>query len=84
MDPAEDDANVEWVRDCLADMRGFSDGSVYLNFPGFLEDNDELMRTTFGSAYGRLVDLKDEYDPTNRFRLNGNVVPSTATRTDGC
>ena len=75
-DPANDDANVGWVRDCLDDMRQFSDGSVYLNFPGFLEDNDETMRTTFGSAYERLVGLKDEYDPTNLFDHNANVAPS--------
>ncbi|ELY39120.1 FAD-binding oxidoreductase [Natronorubrum tibetense] len=76
-DPERDTANVEWARDCLADMRQFSDGSVYLNFPGLLEDNDELMETTFGSAYDRLVALKDEYDPTNRFSLNQNVTPTT-------
>ncbi|WP_254521958.1 FAD-binding oxidoreductase [Natrinema caseinilyticum] len=75
-DPERDDANVEWVRDCLADMRQFSDGSVYLNFPGFLEDNDELVRTTFGSAYERLVAVKDEYDPENRFDVNQNIKPS--------
>lgn len=71
-----DDANVEWVRDCLDDMRQFSDGSVYLNFPGFLEDNDELMETTFGPAYDRLVAVKDRYDPTNFFSLNQNVKPT--------
>ena len=76
-DPAADDANVEWVRDCLDDMRQFSDGSVYLNFPGFLEDSDELMKTTFGSTYDRLVALKDEYDPENLFSLNQNITPST-------
>lgn len=76
-DPERDDANVEWVRDCLADMRQFSDGSVYLNFPGFLEDNDELVQTTFGAAYERLVAVKDEYDPENRFDVNQNIKPST-------
>ena len=75
-DPERDDVNVSWVRDCLADMRQFSDGSVYLNFPGFLEDNDETMETTFGSAYERLVALKDDYDPTNLFSLNQNVKPT--------
>jgi hypothetical protein len=75
-DPQADDANVEWVRDCLADMRQFSDGAVYLNFPGFLEDNDETMETTFGSLYERLVALKDEYDPENVFRLNQNIKPT--------
>ncbi|QIO23509.1 FAD-binding oxidoreductase [Haloarcula sp. JP-L23] len=75
-DPAMDDANVQWVRDCLDDMRQFSDGSVYLNFPGFLEDNDETMAKTFGTAYDRLVAVKDAYDPTNLFALNQNVKPS--------
>ncbi|MDG5817571.1 FAD-binding oxidoreductase [Natronococcus sp. A-GB7] len=71
-----DDANIEWVRDCLDDMRQFSDGSIYLNFPGFLEEGDDMMRTTFGPAYERLVALKDEYDPENLFRTNQNIEPS--------
>lgn len=75
-DSETDDANVEWVRDCLDDMRQFSDGSVYLNFPGFHEEGDEMMRTTFGPAYERLVALKDEYDPENLFRLNQNIEPT--------
>ena len=77
-----DEANVEWVRDCLADMRQFSDGSVYLNFPGLLEE-EGMVRTTFGPAYDRLVALKDEYDPTNLFRLNQNVAPSKGIQADG-
>ncbi|MFD1564551.1 FAD-binding oxidoreductase [Haloarchaeobius amylolyticus] len=76
-DPQMDSANVEWVRDCLDDMRQFSDGSVYLNFPGFLEDNDETMETTFGATYERLSALKNEYDPTNLFSLNQNIKPTT-------
>ncbi|AFK19984.1 FAD-binding oxidoreductase [Haloferax mediterranei ATCC 33500] len=75
-DAEHDEANVQWVRDCLDDMRQFSDGSVYLNFPGFLEEGDEMMQTTFGPAYERLVALKDEYDPTNLFNLNQNIAPS--------
>ena len=81
--PENDDANVEWVRDCLNDMRQFSDGSVYLNFPGFLEERDDMMRTTFGPAYQRLVALKDEYDPTNLFDLNQNISPSESAQTGG-
>lgn len=76
-DPETDEANVEWVRDCLDDMRQFSDGSVYLNFPGFHEEGDEMMRTTFGPAYERLVALKDEYDPENLFQINQNIEPTT-------
>lgn len=78
-----DDANVEWVRDCLDDMRQFSDGSVYLNFPGFFEEGDEMMRTTFGPAYEQLVALKGEYDPTNLFNLNQNITPPGTAQADG-
>lgn len=81
--PEDDDTNVAWVRDCLNDMRQFSDGSVYLNFPGFLEEGDDMMRTTFGPAYERLVVLKDEYDPTNLFSRNQNIAPSGSAQTDG-
>ncbi|RDZ52192.1 FAD-linked oxidase [Haloferax sp. Atlit-6N] len=77
-DATADEENVAWVRDCIDDMRRFSDGTVYLNFPGFLEGGDETMQTTFGPAYERLVDLKDEYDPANLFRLNQNVAPSAS------
>ncbi len=82
-DPAYDDANVEWVRDCVADMRQFSDGSVYLNFPGFFEDGDELMETTFGSAYERLDALREEYDPAGLFRQNQDVPPAVAKNDGG-
>ena len=75
-DPAADDANVAWVRDCFADMRRFSDGSVYLNFPGFREDSTELREGTFGPDYERLVALKDEYDSTDMFGATGTIKPS--------
>lgn len=81
VEPENDEANVEWVRDCLRDMRQFSDGSVYLNFPGFMED--DMMETTFGSQYERLVDLKDRVDPGNLFSHNQNITPSREARSDG-
>ncbi len=69
-DPSTDDANVAWVRDCVDDMRQYSDGSVYLNFPGFFEDRDEMLETTFGGAYERLESVKREWDPTGLFAPN--------------
>ncbi len=76
IDPDQDEANITWARECLDDMRQFSDGSVYLNFPGFFEDSNEMMETTFGDAYDRIVALKTEYDPENVFRLNQNAKPA--------
>jgi hypothetical protein len=76
-EPSQDDeANVVWTRNCIEAMRKFSDGSQYLNFPGFYEDETETMRTTFGNQYERLVALKKKYDPTNFFHLNQNIKPN--------
>lgn len=75
-EPDEDEANVAWVRECVADMRRFSDGGIYLNFPGFLEEGQEMMRDAYGENYERLVALKNEHDPTNFFRMNQNIRPT--------
>jgi FAD/FMN-containing dehydrogenase len=75
-EPHEDEPNVAWVRECVADMRRFSDGGMYLNFPGFLEEGQEMMRDAYGENYKRLVALKNEHDPTNFFRMNQNIKPT--------
>ena len=77
-EPANDEANITWVRELIADMEEFSDGSRYLNFAGFQEEGDEMMRQSFAGKYNRLVKLKNKYDPTNFFRLNQNIKPATA------
>jgi hypothetical protein len=75
--PADDEANITWVREFINDMREFSDGSRYLNFPGFQEEGDEMMRKAFGPQYARLTALKKTYDPTNLFSLNQNIKPNS-------
>ncbi|MCB0193697.1 MAG: FAD-binding oxidoreductase [Anaerolineae bacterium] len=72
----DDEANISWLRAFIADMEEFSDGSRYLNFPGFQEEGDEMMRQAFGDKYARLQELKDKYDPTNFFSANQNIKPS--------
>lgn len=74
---AEDDSvNIAWVRACIADMAPFTDGSRYLNFAGFFEEGDDMVRKGFGAQYGRLAALKARYDPTNLFGLNQNIKPA--------
>jgi FAD/FMN-containing dehydrogenase len=72
---ADSDANVAWVRAVFDDMSSFSDGGVYLNFPGFLEEGEDLLRQGFGRNFERLAEVKAKYDPENLFRLNANVAP---------
>jgi FAD/FMN-containing dehydrogenase len=75
-EPQDDQANISWARECFADLRRFSDGGVYLNFPGFYEEGEELLRAAYGNNYERLVAIKNKYDPTNLFRLNQNIKPT--------
>jgi hypothetical protein len=67
--------NVAWVRDTIADMRSFSHGGIYLNFPGFFEESERLLREGYGENYEHLVDVKTKYDPGNLFHLNANIEP---------
>ena len=53
----------------------FSDGGLYLNFPGFSEEKEALLRAGHGDDDDRLVTLKSTYDPDNLFRMNLNIAP---------
>lgn len=74
--PESDEANIAWVRDTIADMRRFSDGGMYVNFPGFGEEGQQMMRDAYGDNYARLAAIKAKYDPTNLFRMNQNIEPA--------
>jgi FAD/FMN-containing dehydrogenase len=65
-----------WLRELIGDMEEFSDGSRYLNFAGFQEEGDRLIRDAFGPQYARLAQLKAKYDPHNLFSRNQNVKPA--------
>jgi hypothetical protein len=79
VDPADDEANIAWLRDFIHDMAPHSDGSRYLNFAGLLEEGDQLIRKAFGPNYDQLAALKRKYDPQNLFKLNQNVQPDNST-----
>jgi FAD/FMN-containing dehydrogenase len=76
-DPADDEANIAWARNLLKDLKPHSEAALYLNFPGFLEEGDELMKAAFGGNYRRLVELKNKYDPQNLFKMNHNIKPES-------
>ena len=75
-EPTESERNIAWTRDVWTEMRRFSDGGVYLNFAGFLEEGEQLLHEAHGKNYERLVALKNKYDPSNLFRLNHNIKPT--------
>ena len=71
-----DAGNIAWARGLFADMRRFSHGGMYLNFPGHTEEGDALLRQSFGASYGRLQTVKAKYDPDNIFRSTFNIAPA--------
>lgn len=74
--PTDDARNIAWARDFVEAVRPFSDGSAYLNFPGFLEEGDALVRDTYGAKLAKLAAIKRKYDPDNVFRRNANIKPA--------
>lgn len=78
-DPAETDKNITWTRQQWAALQRFSTGGMYINFPGFGEEGDKLVRSAVGEAnYQRLARVKAKYDPMNLFRMNQNIKPAVA------
>jgi FAD/FMN-containing dehydrogenase len=75
-DPAENQRHIDWTRLIWADMHAFSSGGLYLNFAGFGEEREALVKAAYGANYDRLVALKNTYDPTNLFSVNQNIVPT--------
>ncbi len=64
---------VEWARGVTSALG--PDAGTYVNFTG--EVDAALVRASYPpDTYRRLTELKNEYDPTNLFRLNQNIAPS--------
>ncbi|MEM7759598.1 MAG: FAD-binding oxidoreductase [Cyanobacteria bacterium P01_A01_bin.40] len=74
-DSADSERNIAWVRECVDHLGQFAAPGIYLNFPGFLEEGDELIKDAYGKNLKRLAEVKQKYDPDNFFRLNQNIKP---------
>ncbi len=55
-------------------MAPHATGGVYVNLLG--EDEEDRVPAAYGENYRRLVELKNEWDPGNVFRMNHNIQPS--------
>jgi FAD/FMN-containing dehydrogenase len=74
-DPSEDDAAIRWARDVWSALKPFSTGGVYANNLG--DEGEDRVRAAYGENHARLAALKAKYDPSNFFRLNQNIRPSS-------
>jgi FAD/FMN-containing dehydrogenase len=75
-DPADDEANIGWVRRTADSFRPSSfSGAGYGNYAQ-ADEPIERVRASFGDErWARLVAVKRRYDPDNVFRFNHNIPP---------
>ena len=71
-DPAQNDAGVAAVREFYYALEPHMAG-FYTNLH---DDTEKKTSGNYGPNYPRLVDIKNQYDPTNLFRLNANIKPT--------
>jgi FAD/FMN-containing dehydrogenase len=76
-EPGPLDPHVEWAQQLYADIEPSLTGGAYINF--LSAEGGERVKAAYGAEkFARLQALKDRYDPTNLFRLNQNIPPSSA------
>jgi hypothetical protein len=73
-DEADDEDCITWGRSTAESLRSRSLAGNYVNEQS--DASPDLVRQAYGDAtYQRLVAVKQEFDPTNLFRLNQNIQP---------
>lgn len=72
-DPANNESGIASVREFYYALEPHMVG-YYANL--HQEEATDKALSAYGSNHERLVDLKNEYDPTNLFRLNANIKPT--------
>jgi FAD/FMN-containing dehydrogenase len=69
-------AQIEWARAARDAMSAYGNGRTYVNFTG-LGAGDKARLSYPPQIYARLQAVKDRYDPTNVFRFNQNIPPTS-------
>jgi FAD/FMN-containing dehydrogenase len=73
-DPAQDAANIAWAREVFAGSERFAkDGGLYINFPGFGEEKEDLAKKALGANYERQQAVLAKYDPRGVFRASRHI-----------
>ena len=73
---SETERNKQWTRECWEAVRPFLVSSSYGNYVA--DQSEAVARENYGPNYDRLVALKNKYDPSNLFRMNHNIKPTSA------
>jgi hypothetical protein len=72
-DPAQNKANIKWVRDYYDATAPQSEAGGYINFMS--DDDQGRIKDNYKGNYNRLVEVKRKYDHDNLFHMNQNIKP---------
>ncbi len=72
-EPADNQANIGWVRDYYDATAPHSEEGGYVNF--MAADDQDRVKANYRGNYQRLLDIKRKYDRDNLFHLNQNIKP---------
>ncbi|MDA2931228.1 FAD-binding oxidoreductase [Acidobacteria bacterium AH-259-O06] len=75
-DPYVTAAIVEWSEETWNALQSHSAGRIYANYPS--TEGQAAAKAAYGGNYSRLLAIKNKYDPSNIFRRNQNIMPSSA------
>jgi FAD/FMN-containing dehydrogenase len=73
-DPADNAANIAWVKEYWSALHQYSEAGGYVNFMD--ADDHSRVADNYQSNYARLAEVKASYDPDNLFHVNQNIAPA--------
>lgn len=77
---SDDEGIISWAREFHEAMAPYVTGGEYVN--NQTVDNSEWVRAAYGDNYARLVEVKNEWDPRNLFRITQNIEPTVYVSLD--
>ncbi len=73
-DPANVGPIKHWTVGYFDALHPYSAGGAYVNM--MMDEGQERVKASYRDNYGRLAQIKAEYDPGNLFRVNQNIEPA--------
>lgn len=74
-DPLNAKKITDWCKDYWNALHPYSMGGAYSNF--MMDEGEDRVKASFKHNYNKLVEVKTKYDPTNLFRVNQNIKPTS-------
>ncbi len=73
-DPANAERIKDWTIAYWEALHPYSAGGAYVNM--MMDEGQERVQASYRDNYASLVEIKNQYDPTNLFHVNQNIRPN--------